>query len=110
MKAKVDGWNSHLAQLREVHLEGQEYLHLHCIRCGRDFVRRGDGAWRATHLGIFQFNLLDDVTNQRWTSESCTGRPLRGESNDKRLRPSTTARKVTIEAAIAEVPAACNSD
>jgi hypothetical protein len=85
MHAKVDGWLSHRATIREVQLEGQTFLHLHCIRCDRDFVKQSDLAeWKATHIGIFRFNLLDASTNERWTSEQCPGMPLKADSNDKR--------------------------
>jgi hypothetical protein len=85
MDAKVDAWNSHHGRSREVRLDGRTFYHLHCMLCARDFVKPADGTeWRAAHVGIFQFNLLDETTNERWTSESCRGRPLAAESNDMR--------------------------
>ena len=76
---------SHQCNGREVQIDGQTFLHLHCRRCGRDFAKRVDGTeWRAVHLGIFQFNLLDELTQKRWTSEECPGQPRMAELNDMR--------------------------
>ena len=76
---------SHKFSSREVEIKGRKFLHLHCTRCERDFVKQADATeWRAAHLGIFRFNLLVDTINRRWVVDECPGHPLLGESNDMR--------------------------
>ena len=99
MNAK-EAWNSHEGSPRIVQLEDQTFHHLHCIRCQRDFVRQSDTTdWKATHLGVFRFNLLDDDTNRRWASEPCPGVPRAAELNDRRRAlPKAAKRPVTFVA------------
>jgi hypothetical protein len=107
MNVKVDGWHCHDGKGREVKLRGQTFFHFHCIRCRRDFVKQADSEeWRAAHLGVFQFNLLEGAINARWVYELCPGRPLAIESNDMRRGTLTAAtRKATFVAtALAKVP------
>src|SRR5260221_3241405 len=83
---------SHDGSRREVKLSGQVYFHLHCKRCGRDFVKVTDvPGWRAVHIGIFRFDFLDDLTTKRWVSEECTGQPRMAEMNDLRLNGAPKA-------------------
>ncbi len=92
----IDNWLSHQGRRRTVQLNGQTLIHLHCTLCERDFVKRpGEEQWMAVHVGVFQFNLLDETTSSRWTSEACPGRSLPEESNDRR-RGTTKARKNTM--------------
>jgi hypothetical protein len=54
----------------------------------RDFARLlNEGEWRAVHLGVLKFNLLNEETNRRWVSEDCPGKRLPGEGNDERIKP-----------------------
>src|SRR5437762_1911296 len=77
---------SHDGYRREVKLSGQTYIHLHCKRCGRDFVKLAEVAeWRAVHIGIFRFDFLDELTTRRWVSEECAGEPRMAELNDFRF-------------------------
>ncbi len=85
MDAKIETWSSNEGRSRAVQLDGQTHFHMHCERCQRDFVRQSEVAeWKAAHLGIFEFNLLDEATSQRWVSERCPGRPLAADAKDLR--------------------------
>ena len=74
MAPETIAWNSHDGRRRVVKLNDRTFHYLHCVRCKRDFVRATEQTeWRATHVGVFRFDLLDASTNQRWTSETCPG-------------------------------------
>jgi hypothetical protein len=97
MDTKIETWSSHAGRSRAVQLHGQTHFHLHCVRCQRDFVRQSEvGEWKAVHLGIFEFNLLDEATSQQWVSEQCPGRPLAADANDlRRTRVASLQHRAT---------------
>jgi hypothetical protein len=87
---------SHEFVSREVNLEGRLFVHRNCRICGRDFVKQSGGPdWRATHLGMFRFNLLDELTNRRWLFDECPGKQLKAEENDVRTEQEGTRLKAS---------------
>jgi hypothetical protein len=62
---------------REGKLQDKPFVHQHCLRCGRNFVRQDEGEWQAIHLGIFKFQPLDDITAKNWLNQKCPGHKLR---------------------------------
>lgn len=59
---------------REVKVSDKIYLQRYCERCRRSFVMaRGETEWRAAHVGLLRFDILDEETNSRWRSEGCPG-------------------------------------
>jgi hypothetical protein len=72
---------------QEVKIEGRTFFHRHCQICMRDFARSScNEEWRAVHVGLLKFDLLDEETSRRWVSEDCPRRPLPGEQNDRRMQ------------------------
>jgi hypothetical protein len=70
---------------RELKLQGNSFVHRHCLWCSRDFVmRRGSAQWDAVHVGIFAFSRLEDDVNHRWLSEPCPRRELPEDRNELR--------------------------
>jgi len=43
--------------------------------------------WRAVHVGLLDFDFLDQETGRRWLSEECPGQQLPEEVNDRRIEP-----------------------
>jgi hypothetical protein len=73
---------------RQVQIGGRTFFHRQCLVCRRDFARASDDAeWRAVHVGVLAFDLLEEETTRRWVSEDCPGRPLPGEQNSERIPP-----------------------
>jgi hypothetical protein len=73
---------------RKVEIGGKTIFHRQCIACGRDFVIDGySGGWRAVHVGLLDFDFLDEQTSRRWVSEECPGQQLPEEVNDRRVEP-----------------------
>lgn len=71
---------------RRVEVKGKTIFHRQCITCRRDFVWDSNGAgWRAVHVGLLDFNFLDEKSSQGWLSEDCPGRELPEEINDRRV-------------------------
>jgi len=90
---------------RRVQIGGRTIFHRQCLVCRRDFARASDDAeWRAVHVGILEFDLMDEDTTRRWLSEDCPGRPLPGEQNSERIQPGGEVH------AIAERGAGANRD
>ena len=70
----------------DLQIEGKPYFHRQCKRCGRDFAKLSAAAeWSAVHVGVFNFDSLDENTTHRWFSERCPGYRLPEELNDLRV-------------------------
>ena len=70
---------------QQVSIFGRTFFHRQCQICGRDFARSlNEGEWRAVHVGVLEFHLLDKETTRRWVSEDCPGRRL---PDDERIHP-----------------------
>jgi hypothetical protein len=70
---------------QQVSIFGRTFFHRQCQICGRDFARSlNEGEWRAVHVGVIEFHLLDKETTRRWVSEDCPGRRL---PDDERIHP-----------------------
>jgi hypothetical protein len=71
---------------RKLELGDGTIFHRQCSACGRDFIMNAEsGGWRAVHVGLFGFDLLDEQTSRRWLSEECPGQQLPQEINDRRM-------------------------
>jgi hypothetical protein len=74
---------------RRVQIDSHIFSHRQRLVCRRDFVRGSDDAeWRAVHVGVLEFDLLDEETTRRLVSEDCPGRPLPREENCARIQPA----------------------
>jgi hypothetical protein len=64
---------------------GEAVLHHQCVRCGRDIVTVvSTGTRHAVHVCALVFNRLDDTVTERWLSESCPGRRLASDDDDRK--------------------------
>jgi hypothetical protein len=64
--------DSHQWVHRKVEIDGKTLFHRQCTACGRDFVMGAEtGGWRAVHVGLFEFDFLDEETDERWVSAEC---------------------------------------
>ena len=51
---------------------GKEFIHCHCKKCGRDFLRDPDSdSAIAIHVGALHFEPLEDDVTARWLNEPC---------------------------------------
>ena len=82
---------------RKVEVKGKAVFHRQCVACRRDFVidAPSDG-WRAVHVGLLNFDFLDEETSGRWLSEECPGRQLPEEINDRRVEPHNSKWEVDL--------------
>ena len=81
---------------RQVWLSGKLFRHLKCHTCGRDFVAtREEPRWRAVHVGLTQFDFLDDEITEQWMSEKCPGEVLRNDWKIPKMQTSTTVGSKT---------------
>ena len=86
--ARFRGSSNHRWSRRQVQIDGRTFFHRQCLVCRREIAKPSDDAeWRAVHLGVLEFDLLDEGTTRRWVSEDCPGRPLPGEQNSERIQP-----------------------
>jgi hypothetical protein len=76
---------------RKVWLSGKLFLHLKCHTCRRGFVAsQQEPRWRAVHVGLIQFEFLDDEITEQWMSEKCPGEVLRHDGKSPKVRSSIT--------------------
>ena len=83
-------WSDHSWFLERRHFElesGQSIIQRNCVRCGRDFViDRSSGARYAVHSSIFSFNRLSEEVQRRWLSETCPGKYMASDNDDRGKR------------------------
>jgi hypothetical protein len=85
MRSPHFSYNHHWVR-RKVQIEGKTVFHRQCIAFRRDFVFDCDvGCWRAVHVGLLGFDLLDEEISRYWLSEECPGQQLPEEINDRRM-------------------------
>jgi hypothetical protein len=83
---KSHSYNHHWMR-RKLTIKGKTVFHRQCLVCGRDFIIDCPAeGWRAVHVGLLDFDFLDEETNRRWIFEDCPGRQLPEEANDRRVR------------------------
>jgi hypothetical protein len=91
MEVSDSGWNGHRwrdAYPRRLRVgEGTPVLHQHCVQCGRDFLmdlssRRS----RAVSISAVSFHQLDDAVTERWLRESCPGKHLQSDEEDRKSK------------------------
>jgi hypothetical protein len=53
---------------------GKQYIHCHCKKCGRDFLRDPDTDTAiAIHVGGMSYEALEDDVSDQWLNEACSG-------------------------------------
>src|ERR1700682_724211 len=87
LKVKEETWNTYqwLANPRHLAIKrSNTVLKQHCVRCGRDFVT--DPSSNITHavfVSAISVDQLSDEVTERWLSESCPGRRLSPDDEDR---------------------------
>ena len=90
MNVKNEIWNTHLwlAAPRPIVIEfGQTVIQHRCARCGRDLVTNtSSGSLIAVFVSAISFHQLSDEVTERWLGESCPGRRLSSDEEDRSKR------------------------
>jgi hypothetical protein len=78
-------WSRTLGQT--VRVGGKYLLHRSCVVCGRNFIVDLDSSdLCAVRLGTLHFHRLAREVSERWRRESCPGKKLPSDENDKNTR------------------------
>ena len=90
MRGMEDFETGHDWRERTVWISGRLFLHRKCQVCGRDFVAsQEEPRWRAVHVGLTQFDFLDDEITEQWMSEKCPGEVLPNDWERPKVPSST---------------------
>jgi hypothetical protein len=85
--ASIDFNGGHEWTIRDLIVSDVRYFHRQCRKCRRDLAMTvEENCWHAVHVGLLQFDYLNEETTTRWIAEQCPGYPLPDEANEIRLR------------------------
>ena len=83
------GWHGHSwneAHPRQLRVGADTAaLHRHCLQCGRDFLfDQSSGGTHAVFVSAISFHLLDAAVTASWVTESCPGKQLLRDDEDRK--------------------------
>src|SRR5215813_14361489 len=82
--ARFRGSTNHRWSRRQLQIDGRIFFHRQCLVCRRDFARASDDAkWRAVHVGVLEFDLLEEETTRRWSLRTAPDAYCRATNSER---------------------------
>lgn len=82
-------WSDSESAPHEIIQNAKTVHHHRCVKCGRDFARElPHGDWEAAYLGAFRIEFLANSVTELWLAETCLGRIVEADVEQRRKRRS----------------------